>query len=79
MEKKKIKHRVINSKNQNKWVKKISDSILYKLACIQLKREGKLETFRKSSKSTIYLVNPEEVILKGLEIVNKAHQRKIDL
>lgn len=57
---------------------RLTKSRIYKLACIQLKREGNLERI-KLQETIIYPINVEEVVLKGLEILKKADQYRIKI
>lgn len=71
----------------NKWklnydtdemLQRLYNSKLYKLACIQLKREGKYERV-KLKDTIIYPVNVGEAILKGFEILKTANKSGIKI
>lgn len=64
--------------NNTERVNYLFNSKLFKLATIQLKREGKLEKI-SIGKMELFECDPLEVILKGYEILKKAHRAKLRL
>lgn len=61
------------------WLANLSETKLYKLACKQLTREGKCVILHRNAGVVYYEVDPCEVILKGLEILNIAHKKGFTL
>lgn len=62
--------------NPEEWLEKLSKTKLYKLAKIQLMKEGKVEVI-KFEKITFYHFDPIEVVLKGIEIMRLANNKRI--
>ena len=51
------------------WLEELSKTTIYRLACKQLKREGKLIILHQAGGITYYEVEPIEVVLKGFELL----------